>query len=284
MQKPATQALTTLALALTCGLYAPSTAHAQGRFGSPVPSTTPRTSFRSSRPVVIAVRRVKNMAGAFAESGVVETSGGTKRRVGFWKPSYEVRLAEILSNELANTGHFTIADRQNLYDIIAEQDMERINKKSAVKKNNITQANYIVIATLSDYIPNTSGSRTNTDGHFLLFGGGKDKTQVDTYVALDLRVIDTSTGTIKLSRTIEGTTSSVATAKRSTFSLLGLASNKNQKEEYETTAATRALRGALINTVDYLDCYLYLKDECTNKYEAMDAKRKDSTKGSLNLF
>jgi len=41
---------------------------------------------------------------------------------------------------------------------------------------------------------------------------------------------------------------------------------------------------AMINIVDYLNCALYLKDSCLNAYKAMDEKRKQNTKGTLNLF
>ena len=229
-----------------------------------------------NKPVVIAVRKFKNFAGDFAENGVVEGANGEKVRVGFWKPSYEIKLAEVLTTELANTGHFNIVERNNLYEVFEEQSISGI-------KSNLKKANYIIIASLSDYIPNTAGSRSNSDGRVLIFRTGKDRTEVDTYVAVDVRVINTSTGAIEFSRTIEGTTSSVAKADRSGLAL-GLIDTTSEKKSYETTSATRALRAALIKVVDYLDCQLYLKNECIAKYEAEDQKRKDSTEGTLNLF
>ena len=107
-----------------------------------------------TKPVTVAVRRVKNMAGSFAENGVIDG-----RMVGFWRPSFEVRLAEILSTELANTGNFTVLERQNLYEIMEEQNKANINPSTAVKKNNLNQARYIIIASLSDYVPNTSNQK-----------------------------------------------------------------------------------------------------------------------------
>ena len=242
-----------------------------------------------TKPVTIAVRRVKNMAGSFAENGVING-----RMIGFWRPSFEIRLAEILSTELANTGNFTVLERQNLYEIIEEQNMANINTNTAVKKNNLNQARYIIIASLSDYVPNTSGTRKNTDGKVLIFGGSSDRTEVNTYVAFDLRVIDTSTGSIAYSRTIEGETKAISKTNKSRFdpgALLGLAvpggvdlSIENAKTTFDTTTATRALRAAMIGTVEYLNCVLYLKDECIDEYRAMDEKRKADTLDSLNLF
>ena len=177
---------------------------------------------------------------------------------------------------------------------MAEQNMGNINPSTAVKKNNLNQARYIVIATLSDYVPNTSGTRKNTDGRLLVFGGSTDKTEVNTYVAFDLRVIDTSTGTIAYSRTIEGETKAISKTSTSRFdpgALLGMAvpggvdlSIENAKTTFDTTTATRALRAAMIGTVQYLDCVLYQKDECVEEYSAMDERRKADTLDSLNLF
>ncbi len=240
-------------------------------------------NIKPSEPVVIAVRRFRNFAGDFAENGVIEGPNGERIRVGFWKPSFEIKLAEVLTNELANTGHFTVVERANLYEVLEEQSLKGVNENTMVRRNNLTAAKYIVIASLSDYIPNTSGARNNSDGRVLIFRSGKDRTKVDTYVAVDVRVINTSTGTIAYSRTIEGTTTSVSKADRSGLAL-GVIDTISEKRSYETTSATRALRAALIKVVEYLDCHLYLKDECINEFEAEELRRKESTKGSLSLF
>ena len=245
-------------------------------FISSNPSYSESANLNLNKPVTIAVRKFKNFAGDFAENGVIEGANGEKIRVGFWKPSFEIKLAEVLTNELANTGHFTVVERNNLYEVFQEQAI------SGTKKN-LTKARYIIIASLSDYIPNTAGSRSNSDGRILIWREGKDRTKVDTYVAIDVRVINTSTGAIAFSKTIEGTTSSVSKADRSGLAL-GLIDTTSEKKSYETTSATRALRAALIKVVDYLDCHLYLKDECIAEFEAEEERRKNSTGSTLNLF
>ncbi len=231
---------------------------------------------KESKPITIAVRKFKNFAGDFAENGVVEGVNGEKVRVGFWKPSFEIKLAEVLTNELANTGHFTVVERANLYEVYDEQSLLGINKKASA-------ARYIVIASLSDYIPNTAGSRKNSDSRLLIIRSGKDRTKVETYVAVDVRVIDTKSGTIPFSRTIEGTTSSVSKADRSGLAL-GIIDTTSETRSFETTSATRALRAALIKVVDYLDCQLYLKNECLKDFEVEEFNRKKATEGTFSLF
>lgn len=240
-------------------------------------------SILKRKPVIIAVRKVKNLAGRYAEEG----RDADNNMIGFWKPSYEIRLAEILSTELANTGNFTVVERENLYEVLAEQNMAGINQKTAVKKNNLNQANYIIIASLSDYIPNTAGKRKNQAGRVAFITFANDREQVDTYIAFDLRVIDTSTGTIAFSRTVEGISSSIK--KSDTLGLnfnafFGAGGGSGTKVTEEATPATRAIRAAMVNMVEYLDCHLYAKDQCIAEFEAADAKRKESTKGTLNLF
>ena len=240
--------------------------------------------------IPIAVRKVRNMAGSFAEDGVVEGPNGEKRLVGFWRPSFEIKLAEMLTNELANTGYFNVVERNNLYEVLEESSLKGIKEKDKIKKGNLVPAKFIIIASLSDYKPNIKGTRLNRDGRFLIMTGGRDKTEVETYIAFDLRVINTTTGEIVISRTIEGTTSSVIKAKRSGFEIPSLLTAWNlietggEEYSYETSSAGRALRAAMINTVDYITCQIYLRDSCVQEYEALDQKRRDATKDTLDLL
>ena len=241
------------------------------------------TILRSNKPVVIAVRKVKNLAGRYAEEG----RDADNNMIGFWKPAYEIRLAEILATELANTGNFTVVERENLYEVLGEQGLQGVNPKTAVKKNNLSQAKYIIIASLSDYIPNTAGMRRNQAGRVAFIAFANDREQVDTYIAFDLRVIDTSSGSVAYSRTVEGISSSVK--KSDTFGLdfnafFGAGGGSGTTVSEEATPATRAIRAAMVNMVEYLDCHLYLKNECVSEFKAADLKRKETTKGTLNLF
>ena len=76
------------------------------------------------RPITIAVKKVKDNAGA-----------------SWFRKSYEEKLATMLSTELTNSGHFTVLAREDdaLKAIQEEMNMAGINKNTAVKKNNLTQ-------------------------------------------------------------------------------------------------------------------------------------------------
>ena len=218
------------------------------------------------RPVTIAVRKVKDRANA-----------------SWYRPSYEEKLADIMATELANSGNFTVVGRQDedLAELQAELGMQGINKNTAVKKNNITQARYVVIATLSDF--RESGSSGGGGG--IGFGGislGQKKQVKEFYVAFDVKVYDTSTSSIAYVRTIEGTAK--AEKKGTAFSgNFGGASVGQSQESEVKLPVTRALRAAMIETSEYLNCALYLKDECMDIYDAKDEKRKAETSGSLDF-
>lgn len=229
------------------------------------------------KPVTIAVRKVRNLAGKYAEEG----RDADNKMVGFWKPSYEIRLAEMLANELASTGNFTIVERENLYEVLEEKALA---PRQQEEKKNLTQASHIIIASLSDFIPNTAGERKNQAGRVLFVTFANDREKVDTYIAFDLRVINTRTGSITLSRTIEGISSSTKKSDSIGMAFFGAGGGGSTVSTEDSTPASRAIRAAMVNIVDYLNCHLYKKDSCINEFAAADKKRRESAKGSLNLF
>ena len=219
------------------------------------------------RPITVAVKKVQDNAGA-----------------SWWRKSYEDKLATMLSTELTNSGHFTVLAREDdaLKAIQEEMNMAGINKNTAVKKNNKTQARYIIVASLSDFNEQASSSKGGGI-NIMGFGGGKKTKTVEYYVSFDLKVIDTSTTSIAYSRTIEGVAKAETKSKSGSGSLMGV--SVRQAEEKETKAPVgRAVRAAMVEVSEYLDCVLYLKDECVDEYAAKDASRKESTKGTLDLF
>ena len=219
------------------------------------------------RPITVAVKKVRDNAGA-----------------SWWRKSYEDKLATMLSTELTNSGHFTVLAREDdaLQAIQEEMNMAGINKNTAVKKNNINQARYIIVASLSDFNEQSSSSKGGGI-NIMGFGGGKKTKTVEYYVSFDLKVIDTSTTTIAFSRTIEGVAKAETKSNSGTGSFMGVTIRGG--EEKETKApVSRAVRAAMVEVSEYLDCVLYLKDECVDEYAAKDASRKESTKDSLDMF
>ena len=282
-----TQTIYSMIFAAGRGAKLFSTAIIVSLIATPAPSISEeRSTLRSSigpKPLTIAVRKVKNLAGKYAEEG----RDANNNMIGFWKPAYEIRLAEMLANELANTGNFTIAERENLYDVLEEQNLKGADPATVSKKDKLVKASHIIIASLSDFVPNTAGERKNQAGRVLFVTFANDREKVDTYIAFDLRVINTSTGTVTLSRTIEGISSAIKKSDTlgMTFdAFFGAGGGTGTKITEETIPVSRAIRAAMVNIVEYLNCHLYKKDHCVTEFAAADEKRKASTKGALNLF
>ena len=236
-------------------------------FGSGQLSYAQSSSILSGKPITIAVRKVKDQANA-----------------SWWKPSYEEKLADMLSTELTNSGHFTVLERDNaaMDELRKEMGLQGVNKKTAPKKNNLTGAKYIIVASLTDF----QESGTKGGGNSIGFGGfgfGKKKETKEFYVSFDLKVINTSTGAIAFSRTIEGSAKEEKSGSAFSGSYGGVSVGQNNESETKLPVG-RAVRAAMVESSQYLDCMLYKKDECVAEYKAKDEKRKESTKGTLDMF
>ena len=111
---------------------------------------------------------------------------------------------------------------------------------------------------------------------------GQKKSKREYYVSFDLKVINVKTGTIAYSRSIEGSAKEESKSSALSGNIKGISLGQ---EEAKTTKlpVTRAVRAAMVETAEYLDCVLYVKDECIAEYEAKDEKRKQSN-DSLDLF
>ncbi len=208
--------------------------------------------------------------------GVAEFTNETS--AGWWSGGVGYELSGMLSNELSNTGDFTVVERAKLDPVLREQDLAAagaLSSDTAAKVGEITGAQYLVLGTVSAFESNTS----NTGGGISFGGvsiGGK---KGEAYMAIDLRVVDTTTSEVVHSRTIEGRASNSGIS-------LGLFKNgfggrlKNENK----TPTGKAIRAALVESVDYLVCAMVTQTQsCMNEFDAKEQKRRDSLKDTINL-
>ena len=221
---------------------------------------------RPMRPITVAVRQVKDRSGA-----------------PWFKSTFPEKLANVLSTELTSTGHFTVLERDTeaMEELRKELGMTGINQKTAARKNNLNQAKYIILASLTDFEESSSGDDAKTIGYGgFAVGGGKKVSSF--YVSFDLKVVNTSTGTIAYSRTIEGKASKESKSKAFAGNFQGVSLGQTQKKA-EGVNKTRVIRKAMQEISEYLDCVLYLKDECIEVYKAKDLQRREAN-DSLDMF
>src|SRR5436190_4851708 len=207
--------------------------------------------------------------------GVAEFTNETS--ASWWYSDAGRDLAGMLTNELASSGKFKMVEREKLGKVLEEQDLAaagRISKKTGAKIGKLTGAQYLVYATVSAFDANTAGTGGGIGFRGISLGGKKE----EAYLAVDLRVVDTTTGEVEFTRTVEGRATSYGVSggvSRGGFSG-GLG-------KYEKTPTGKAIRGAIIEITDYLGCAMVDKDNCMDAYAAKEKARRDKSKSSLKI-
>ena len=195
----------------------------------------------------------------------------------WWTGGVGRDLASMVTNELANNGKFSVVERSRLDTVLDEQDLSasgRISKSTRAKIGEITGAQYLVLGTVTAYEENSQGTGGGFSISGISIGGKNDK----AYMALDLRVVDTNTGEIAYNRTVE--------ARSGGFGFkLGLSRGKfaGNLGQYKKTPAGKAIRAAVVEIVDYLECAMVVQGGCLAEFDAKEKKRKKSLKSLINL-
>lgn len=195
----------------------------------------------------------------------------------WWDSGVGWELAGMLSNELSASGLFKVVERKKLENVLEEQDLAasgRVAKGTGAKIGKLTGAEYLVMGTVTAYEENTSG----TGGGIAIKGIGIGGSSSKAYLAVDIRVVNATTGEVDFSRTVEGTAKS---------SSVGVGVSKGgfsgALAKQEKTPAGKAIRAALIETSEYLECVMVKRDGCEATYQQKDASRREKTKKSLKL-
>ncbi|NTV07223.1 MAG: penicillin-binding protein activator LpoB [Chlorobium limicola] len=198
---------------------------------------------------------------------------------GWWHGGVGYELQDMLISELASTNSFRVLERRELDAVLNEQDLGasgRINPKTRARLGKVTGAKYLVAATVSAFEHNTSGGGGGISYGGISLGGKQDK----AYMAVDLKVIDVETGEIYDARTVEATSKS--SGIRVGVYRGGFGGHLNQ---YKDTPVGKAIRGCIIEIVDYLQCSLVegKNSGCMDEYSQKDRNRREKTKKSIDL-
>lgn len=110
--------------------------------------------------------------------------------------------ADILTTELVKTGKFDMFERERLSAIIKEQNLGssgRVDPASAARIGKIIGVNYIITGAVTEYGQSRSGGG----------GGGVNVGKVGYHSAVDIRMVDATTGRIVFADTASHSKSSV---------------------------------------------------------------------------
>jgi curli biogenesis system outer membrane secretion channel CsgG len=215
------------------------------------------------------------MAGGKPSMGVAEFTNDTN--ASWWYSDVGRDLSGMLTNELAGTGKFKVVERSKLEKVLDEQDLAdsgRISKSSGAKIGKLTGAQYLVFATVSAFDQQSRGTGGGVSFKGISLGGKKE----DAYIAVDLRVVDTTTGEISYSRTIEARAASYGVSgglSRGGFS--------GGLSKYENTPTGKAIRAIIMEISDYLSCVMVDQNGCESEFQAKESSRRDKTKKAIKL-
>ncbi len=195
----------------------------------------------------------------------------------WWRTGVGRDLAAMLSNELSNTKKFNVVERNKLNAVLQEQNLGasgRVSPGTQAKIGRLTGAKYLVTATVSSFEHKVQDTGGGISFRGFSVGGKSD----NAYLAVDLRVVDSTTGEVAYSRTVEGR------SKGGGFSL-GLnkwgfgGALKNESK----TPVGKAIRAAVVEISDYLVCAVVTQGSCMSEFDAKEEKRRGSLKDIISL-
>ena len=230
----------------------------------------------------------------------------------WWSNRTAKQLSDVLSNELSNAG-LNVVERGNVDAVLSEQELADLGIVSKTARNNNTAkrgnmrgAQFIILGGVSSYEEGVSQKASKSSSSFLGGSSGGGSVESSAYIAVDLRVVNSTTGEVVASRTVEGTAKSTSKKKSSSFdgSAIGNLANsmgggsrqskmfgafagsmKGETSEVEVNKVPKekAIRAALISASDYVNCVLVVRGSCLAEFEAAERKRRNNTLGVLNF-
>lgn len=186
-------------------------------------------------------------------------------------------LTNILTNELAARPLFTVVERRRLQAILEEQDLSasgRLRPGDGARIGELSGADYLVMGTVTAFEEGVQ--KKSARGFLGGFGGAR--TSSTSYLAIDLRVVDTSSGEIAYARSIEGRNTKTASSVDIAVAGAGLGYESLQSE-----ATAKVVRAAVIEMIDYLECAMVLRDACLATYADKEHRRMDGTRKAIRL-
>jgi len=218
-----------------------------------------------------------SMAAEKPRLGVLRFTNHTS--AGWWSGSVGTELQDMLAAELTSLGAFQVLERKEIDAVLGEQDLGasgRVDSQTKAKIGKIKGAKYLVAGTVSAFEEQTSGGGGGISVMGFSVGGKNDK----AYMAVDLKVIDTTTGEIVDARTVEANSSSFGLALGAS-----VGSVSGSLGKYEKTPTGKAIRACIMEIAEYLECSLVKgkNDPCMGEYAGKESTRREKTKKSINL-
>lgn len=195
----------------------------------------------------------------------------------WWRSGVGRDLSGMLTNELASSKKFSMVERQKLTSVLSEQNLAvsgRVSDSKAAEIGKMVGAQYLVTATVTSFENEVNSTGGGLSYKGISLGGKREK----AYISVDLRVVDSTTGEIVDTRTVEARSGGLGLSvgiRRSGFG--GSLANENK------TPAGKAIRAMVVEISNYLECSMVKQNRCLKKFEAKERKRREGLSDAIDL-
>lgn len=112
-------------------------------------------------------------------------------------------MADQLTDALTESGQFTVMERQNIKDVMTEEDFAnsgRVQKSKSAQTGKLVSAQILVQGTITEYDNSSSGNANGIGIGGFHIGNSKQ----EAHVGMIIRLLDTTTGEVLISQRVEG--------------------------------------------------------------------------------
>jgi len=199
-----------------------------------------------------------DMASAQAESyngpkaRIAVSRFSDKTAKGWWTGEIGDGMAEMMATALFNTNRFIVLERQQIGDVLAEQDLGaggRVQQETSAPIGQIEGAELLITGAVTGYEPGASGYFGGIGGGKKDIAGGVIAALKGSYIAIDVRVIDTKTSRILSAATVEGTASDIEGLIGMAIGKIGLGTGLGG---WSKTPMEKALRLCIQESVNFI--------------------------------
>jgi len=167
-------------------------------------------------------------------------------------------LREMLVTALINSNRFSVLERQALSAVMQEQELSASGAAQTgaggPQRGKIKTADLIITAAVTEFEPQASGGRAGVGGGggvgSGILGGLLGAALNKAHMALDIRIVDTSTSEVLAATRVQGQASDISGAIMAGF--LGSWGLGGGLSAYANTPMEKAIRICIIEAVRYI--------------------------------
>lgn len=183
-------------------------------------------------PVFLYVFMLALVSVSWASPRVAVMDFENKSQYGGWRVGRGA--ADVLTTELVKMGKFEMFERERLQSVIKEQNLGasgRIDPSTAARIGKIIGVNYIITGAVTEYGQSRSGGG----------GGGVNVGKVGYHAAVDIRIVDATTGRIIFADTGSHSKSSLKVR------VFGFGGGESFNEKLASEAMREAIKEVAVN-------------------------------------